>query len=70
MCEKYVFAVYGPVWVGHEPIRLNLGVPKYMVVWARHEGFGAKTCVIMILAVVVEKYPYGLDRRHCGKVSL
>ena len=35
---------------------MNLGVPKYMVVWKRNQRYGAKTCGAA--AVVAEKYPY------------
>ena len=38
---------------------MNLGVPKYMVVWKRNQRFGAKTCVMVIMMIVAaEKYPY------------
>jgi hypothetical protein len=43
---------------------MNLGVPKYMVVWKQNQCVGANSCIMMsivMMLIVVPKYSYGLD---------
>ena len=55
-------------------MKMDLGVPKYMVVRSRNKRFGAKTCVISIINIIiinmiVEKHPYKKEKRENKRIK-